>query len=132
MFNRITLIGYVGRSPEVKEYPNGNQYASFSIATTRGYRNKEGEWIDNTTWHNITVNGEATIKYVSRFVDKGALVYLEGMLDVNTTPDKTYVNVVVHGGGGKILVLKPASGANEFVEQQKAQQAHVLDDEVPF
>lgn len=132
MINRIVLVGYVGKTAELKEYSTGTPYATFSLATNRGYKNKQGEWVDQTTWHNVTVNGEGTVKYVGNHVTKGSLVYVEGTLEINNTGDKTYVNVVVNGSGGKVLVLKPASSANEFVEQQKAEQARVLDDEVPF
>ena len=78
--NRVTLLGRVGKDPEIKQFDGGNK-ASFSIATTeRGFTTRDGKEIpEKTEWHNIVCwKGLSTI--VERFVKKGDLIYLEGKI----------------------------------------------------
>ena len=54
MYNKITLIGNIGKDAEIKTFDNGNSVINFTLATQTSYKDKNsGEWINNTTWHNI-------------------------------------------------------------------------------
>lgn len=71
MRNKVTLIGNIGQNPEVKELNGGNKLAKFSLATNETYRNKAGEKVTDTQWHNLTAWGK-TAEIVEKYVKKGS------------------------------------------------------------
>jgi single-strand DNA-binding protein len=78
--NRVTLLGNVGKNPEVRDAPSGAIIANFSIATTDRYKDKaSGEWKESTDWHNIASFGKLA-EIVRDYVHKGSPVYVEGKL----------------------------------------------------
>lgn len=81
MINKVTLIGNIGKDPEVKRFENGNIVASFSVATSENYRDKSGEWQTQTEWHNIVAWGKWAER-TEKALKKGLTVYIEGK---NTT-----------------------------------------------
>lgn len=81
--NKVNLIGRLGGNPEISKFDSGKKLARFSIATNESYKNKNGEWIQNTQWHNINAWGPNAEK-VERVLEKGQEVVIEGKL-VNTT-----------------------------------------------
>ncbi len=77
--NKVILVGHVGKDPEVKYLDGGIAVAKFTLATTEYYKNKEGQKVDQTEWHNITLwRGLAEI--AEKYVRKGKLLYIEGRL----------------------------------------------------
>lgn len=87
MINKVTLIGHVGRDPEIRHLDNNVTVARFSVATSESYKNKNGEKVTNTEWHNIVLwRGLADV--AEKFVKKGALIYIDGKLRSNTWDDK--------------------------------------------
>lgn len=77
--NRAILIGNLGRDPEIMTFDNGVKKASFPLATSESYKNKEGQRVDTTEWHNIILwRGLAEI--AERFLKKGNQVYIEGKI----------------------------------------------------
>ncbi len=87
MINKVILIGRVGKDPEVRHLENNASVARFSLATSETYKNKNGEKITNTEWHNIVVwRGLSDI--AERFVKKGMMLYVEGKLRNRTWDDK--------------------------------------------
>jgi single-strand DNA-binding protein len=84
--NTVNLIGRLGKNPELKEFTN-SKLATFSIATSDNYKNKEGEWVDNTTWHNVKAWGK-TAELCSNLMKKGVEVAIEGKLVNNTYETK--------------------------------------------
>ena len=74
--NTITLIGRVGKTPEIKTFTNGKQ-ASFTLATSTHWRDKNGEKQERTEWHNIVINGKLT-DVVEMFVEKGDNICIVG------------------------------------------------------
>ena len=85
------LIGNVGRDPEVRylDGQSGNaKVATFTLATTERYRDRNGETRENTEWHNI-VAWRSTADVVERFVRKGTQVYIEGRLRTRSWDDQT-------------------------------------------
>ena len=84
------LIGNVGRDPEVRylEGNNGAQVATFTLATTERYRDRNGETRENTEWHNI-VAWRNTADVVERFVKKGTQLYIEGRIRTRSWDDQT-------------------------------------------
>jgi len=56
--NQLTIIGFIGRNAEVKPLPNGTPVTKFSVATTRSWKDKKGEWKDRTQWHTVVAFGQ--------------------------------------------------------------------------
>lgn len=87
MRNKVQLIGNLGQNPEVKELNGGKKLAKFSLATNETYRNKEGEKVTDTQWHNLTVWGK-TADIVEKYLKKGSEVAVEGKLLNRNYTDK--------------------------------------------
>ncbi|RLD47128.1 MAG: single-stranded DNA-binding protein [Bacteroidetes bacterium] len=85
--NSVTLIGHLGDTPEFKELDNGTTLAKFAIATDESYKNKSGEKVDATEWHNLIVWG-AQAKTVRDYLKKGSKVMIEGRLTTETWDNK--------------------------------------------
>lgn len=77
--NKVMLIGRLGKKPEVNYIKPDVPVAKFSLATSESYKNKEGDWIETTEWHNI-VAWRYTAKFCEKNLDKGMLVYIEGKI----------------------------------------------------
>ena len=88
--NKVELSGFIGSAPEVKELSNGKKVARFSLATDEVYKNKEGEWVKNTTWHRIAMWNKAAEKAME-ILHKGTHVALTGRIISREYTDKTGV-----------------------------------------
>ena len=88
--NKAMLIGNVGKDPEVRylDGNNGAKVATFTVATTERYKDRNGETRENTEWHNI-VAWRNTADVVERFVRKGTQVYIEGRIRTRSWDDQT-------------------------------------------
>ena len=87
MRNKVTLIGNLGQNPEVKELNGGNKLAKFSLATNETYRNKAGEKVTETQWHNLIAWGK-TADIIVKYLKKGSEVAVEGKLLNRNYTDK--------------------------------------------
>lgn len=85
--NKVQLIGHLGNDPEVKELEGGKTVAKFSMATSEFYKNKSGEKVTETQWHNI-VAWNGTAKIVEKLLKKGNEVAIEGKLTTRSWDDK--------------------------------------------
>jgi single-strand DNA-binding protein len=98
IINRVQLIGNLGANPEVKDLDNGNAVAKLSIATTESYKNKQGEKITDTQWHNLVAWGN-TAKFAEKYLTKGSKIAIDGKLVNRNYTDKEgnkrYVTEVV-------------------------------------
>lgn len=130
--NKVQLIGNVGNDPEIRyldSNPNQqgqNKVASFRLATTERYKDRNGQIQSKTEWHNIVIwNGKATV--VEKFVHKGSNIYVEGKLTTRQWTDqqgnKRYTTEVAVEN--LQLLDKPSSG------NQPAAQTENFDD-LPF
>ena len=78
-FNKITIVGYLGRDPELRYTPQGTAVCNISVATTEKRKNVEGEYEDHTTWFRVTLwNRQAEL--ANEYLAKGRQVYIEGRL----------------------------------------------------
>jgi single-strand DNA-binding protein len=85
--NRVTLIGNLGMDPEVKTTETGKKVTHFTLATSDGYKNAEGQKVSETTWHNIVAwNGLADI--AGKYLKKGKEVAVEGRIVYRSYEDK--------------------------------------------
>lgn len=94
--NKVMLIGLVGKDPEIRE-AQGNKVASFTLATSERYKDKNGEYQTNTEWHNLVCWKQA--EFVEKYITKGAQVYVEGKLRTRSWDDsngiKRYVAEII-------------------------------------
>lgn len=127
--NRVTIIGNLGKDPEFMKFPNGNEVAKFSIATSESWRDKQsGERKEKTEWHNIVVNGDALVDVIRKYVSKGSKLYVEGKLQTRKWQDKGGVDhystdIVVGGFDGKILLLSHKDGEGGRGDSGKSNQS---------
>jgi single-strand DNA-binding protein len=77
--NKVILIGHSGKDPEIRAFENGKKVASFSLATTEIYKDKNGERVEKTEWHNINFWGPL-VDVIEKYVRKGSKLYIEGKL----------------------------------------------------
>jgi single-strand DNA-binding protein len=85
--NKVILIGNLGKDPEVTRLESGVKKAVFSLATTEVYRNKEGEKVNHTEWHNIILwRGLAEV--AENYLKKGNTVFIEGRIRKREYEDK--------------------------------------------
>ncbi|WP_298268897.1 single-stranded DNA-binding protein [Geobacter sp.] len=85
--NKVMLIGNLGKDPEVRYTPAGTAVASFSLATSERFKNKNGEWEEKTEWHNVVLWGRQA-EVAGEYLSKGKTVYIEGRLQTRKWQDK--------------------------------------------
>ena len=109
--NKVILVGNLGKDPEVRHLDNGVAVANFSLATTENYKNKAGERVSQTEWHNIVVwRGLAEV--AEKYLKKGASVYIEGKIKTRKWEDKegnTRYNTEILADNMTMLGGKPSS-----------------------
>ena len=87
MINKVTLIGHLGRDPELRTLEGGVSVVKFSLATNENYRDKNGEWQTQTEWHDIVAWRQLAERAAKDF-HKGSLVYIEGKITHRKWQDK--------------------------------------------
>lgn len=88
MLNRATLIGRLGKDPQIKHFQNDSAIAEFPLATSESYKDKEGNWKENTDWHNIKLPNKFMAERAEKFIKKGSLIYVEGKIRTRSYDDK--------------------------------------------
>jgi single-strand DNA-binding protein len=85
--NKVILVGNVGKDPDVRHLEGGTSVASFPLATSETYKNKSGEKVTTTEWHNIVVwRGLAEV--AEKYVKKGSQLYIDGRIRTRSYDDK--------------------------------------------
>ena len=112
--NRATLLGHAGRDPEVRDLRNGEKAASFPMATTERWKDRDGKPAEATEWHRIVVYGPA-VSAVETMLKKGDAVLVEGRLATREYRDRegndrTVTEIVVAGRQGVINILSGKRG----------------------
>jgi single-strand DNA-binding protein len=141
MLNKVTLIGRVGKDPEIKYTGAGKAIANFSIATSESYKDKQtGEKVEKTEWHNISAF-DRLAEVIGEYVKKGALLYVEGKIQT-----RKYEKDGVERYATSILIneMKMLGGRSEGDNQQSQQRRAApaaqpqgggfddMDDDIPF
>lgn len=115
MINKVTLLGRLGKDPEVRHFENNNAVCNFSLATNRSYKKGE-EWVDETEWHNIVIWKPWLIKSAEKFLKKGSLLYIEGRITTRMWEDqgvKKYITDILVEDM-KLLDKKPEGSGGNF------------------
>ena len=115
MINKVTLVGRLGKDPEVRHFDNNSSVCNFTIATSESYTDKEGQRIDQTEWHNLAIWKKGLVDVAEKYLKKGHLVYVEGKLRTRSWDDqngnKRYTTEVVVDSF-KMLEKREGSGGN--------------------
>ena len=107
--NRATLVGHVGRDPEIRTLPNGGKAATFSLATTEKWTDREGKPAEATDWHRVVVYGP-TAEIVETMLRKGDPAMVEGRIATRKYSDRegterSVTEIVVAGPQGMVNIL---------------------------
>lgn len=155
--NKVILIGNLGKDPEIRTFQNGGRVASFSVATSESWKDKQtGERKERTEWHRVSVLNDNLVGIVEKYVRKGSKVYLEGQLETRKYTDKDNIErytteVVLRPFRGEITLLDSrrdggsSDAANDYASEPRAAAgggfgggsagsapAGGMDDEIPF
>ena len=149
--NKVTLVGNLGRDPEVRAMQNGDKIVQLSIATSDRWKDKSsGEQRERTEWHRVVIFNDALGKIAEQYLKKGSTVYLEGQLqtrkwtDQQSGQEKYTTEVVLQRYRGELTLLGSRS-ENQIRNDRQSDQidpsnqvsmsddiASDLDDEIPF
>jgi len=80
MFQQITVVGNLGRDPEMRYTPSGVPVTNFSVATSRRYQTQDGQWQDKTIWFRVTA-WRKTAEVASQYLTKGSKVLIVGEVE---------------------------------------------------
>ncbi len=143
-FNKIILVGNLGRDPELRYTTQGTPVCSFSLATNEKRKDKTGESQDITTWFRVTLWGRQA-ETASQYLTKGRPVYIEGRLRVEEWTDrdgKQRHTLEVHatdmqfiGGGRGEEAVAAAAGApsrGQSPGEPVASDVEITDEDIPF
>ena len=149
--NKVTLIGNLGRDPEVRAMQNGDKIVQLSVATSDRWKDKNsGEQRERTEWHRVVIFNDALGKIAEQYLKKGNTVYLEGQLqtrkwtDQQSGQEKYTTEVVLQRYRGELTLLgsRPENQISEYQGNNQIDQSNQismsddiasdLDDEIPF
>jgi len=157
--NKVTLLGNVGKDPEIRSTAGGTMVANLTLATSDRQKDAQGNWQDRTEWHNL-VAFTRTAEIVRDYVKKGSKLYIEGKIQTRSWDDKEsgqkrykteiLVNELIllsgreegsGGQGGYSRTSSSAGSAASFDQRppaaagghdEFAQSAEISDDDIPF
>jgi single-strand DNA-binding protein len=127
--NKVTLIGNLGKDPEIRSFQNGGRAAHFSLATTDSWKDKESsERKERTEWHQVAIMSDGLVTVAEKYLKKGSKVYIEGRLETRKWTDKDNqerytTEVVLRPYSGELIMLdarkdESAAATSEPVEQE--------------
>lgn len=127
--NKVFLIGNVGQEPKTVQTRNGGMLTNLTVATSRFYKDAQGEHVEETEWHRVVVFGKSA-EYAAR-LRKGGLVYVEGRLNTSKYTDKDgkdrYQTKIV---AEQISSLEKREGQAQ--QESAGQTSYQQDEDVPF
>lgn len=148
--NKVTLIGNLGKDPEVRKTQSGKSIVNLSIATSETWRDKNsGERKEKTEWHRVVIFSDGLCKIAEQYLKKGTKVYIEGALQTRKWTDQSGVDkysteVVLQAFGGTIIMLGDNRGNGGGGSSRSSDDSdrgdssggnnkhNDLDDDIPF
>ena len=141
MVNKVILVGNLGRDPEIRSLPSGQPVASFSVATSRRYKDRDGNRQEQTEWHNIVCFGKQA-EIAGQYLTKGKQVYVEGRLQTRSWERdgqkhfRTEIvcdNFQMLGSRGGAGAAEPMGGSGRPEPEESGLGGPPLeDDDIPF
>ena len=147
--NKVILVGNVGQEPEIKNTQDGREIATFSIATSESWKDKNsGEKRDKTEWHRIVVFSQGLVGVIKNYVKKGTKLYVEGQLQTRKWSDSNGVEkytteIVLQNFNSTLQILDSRNSGGEAggsydraASDTSRKSSNVAveetDDEIPF
>jgi len=153
--NKVTLIGNLGKDPEVRNFQSGGKVVSFTLATSENWNDRtSGERKEKTEWHNVVIKNDKLGELAEKYLKKGSKVYLEGKIETRkwtdqSGQDKYTTEVIIPPFRGELTFLsgrEDGSGGGYQPRERTATPAKTgggtpswepnkggdLDDEIPF
>ncbi len=144
MVNKVILIGNVGKDPDVRYLEGNVPVARFPLATSETYRNRDGEKVTQTEWHNIVI-WRGLAKVVEDYVKKGQALYIEGKIKTRSFDDKSgnkrYITEIVADNMQMLGKRSAGAGANTTTSENKTpsdesseslDNGSAVEDDLPF
>lgn len=141
MVNKVILVGNLGRDPEVRTTPSGQPVTNFTLATSRRWKDREGNKQEKTEWHNIVVWGKQA-ETCGQYLSKGRQVFVEGRIATRSYDDKDgnkrYITEIVArdvrflGGGSGSGASRGADSGFVAPPGEGAGSGPADDDDIPF
>jgi len=132
--NKVILVGNLGKDPELRYTPSGQAVATFSLATGRKWKDKEGQMQDQTDWHNIVTWGRQA-EIAKEYLKKGSPIFIEGRIQYRTYNDrdgnKRYITEIV-AQSLQMLGRKGAEAAPEVPMETEVETPPAGDEDIPF
>ena len=130
--NKAILLGNLGKDPEMRRLDDGRAVANFSIATSESYKNKAGERVTNTEWHNIVL-WSPLAEIAENYLKKGSQVYIEGKISNRSYEDKDGVKKYISEVVGRDITLlgraPDSAGQNQTNETNEAKKEDAVEDD---
>ncbi len=148
--NKVTVLGNLGSDPQIRTLTSGQKVASFSLATSERWKDKQtGEQKEQTEWHRISIFNPNLVDVVERFVQKGTKLYIEGSLRTRKWQnqqgqDQYTTEIVLNPFNGQLVILGGAKsseggmggdyGAAPSAPQPPREEISVaqIGDDIPF
>ena len=152
--NKVILLGNLGRDPEIRSMQSGKKMASFSIATSKRWKDRNTqEQKENTSWHNVVVFNEGLVDVIEKYIKKGSKIYVEGELSTRKYQDKDgndkyTTEVVLQGYNSTLTMLDSRNSESASIEEapnsssldsklentldSQVSDSQDLDDDIPF
>jgi single-strand DNA-binding protein len=114
--NKVSLIGNLGRDPEVRSFQNGGKVCNLRIATSENWKDRNtGERREKTEWHSVAIFSEGLVRVAEQYLRKGSKIYLEGKLQTRKWQDQSgndrySTEVVLQGFDAKLVMLDTRQG----------------------
>lgn len=137
--NKVTILGNLGRDPEMRSMPNGSPVVNLSVATSESWRDKStGERKEKSEWHRVVIFNEHLADVAMKYLKKGSKVYLEGSLQTRKWTDKDgaerySTEIVLAKFNGELVLLDGGKAVqHDYAPPSGGQQPAAIDDEIPF
>ena len=138
MLNKVTLIGRLGRDVELRQTQSGDSVANLSLATSKKWKNKQGESQEKTEWHRVVMFGKLA-DIANSYLTTGSLVYIEGEIQTRSWEkdgEKKYsTEIVCAGFTGNMTMLDGPKKDDDRGVQNQTQNTDTdsgIDDNIPF
>lgn len=129
--NKVMLIGNLGTNPEIRTLPSGSKVATFNMATSENYTNKNGEKVEQTEWHRIEL-WDNLAEIGEKFLQKGDSVYIEGKIRTEKYTDANGIEKFVVKIRGNSMQMLGRKSEKAEVKNANAEVPVTVNDDLPF
>jgi len=139
VINKATILGHLGRDPEIRSFSNGNRVANLSVATSERWKDRTtGERKEKTEWHRVAVFNETLVEFLEKHARKGQRIYLEGAIETRKWTDQDgkdrYATEIVLRNFSSVLKMLDWADKDggDAAADSPAPSRDKLNDDIPF